>query len=189
MMSINEKRELLRKIDPVCFKRGEKVFEQFMEKYIVHRRGLFIVGPSGCGKTYFVKHQREKHWIDGDILWTKTGAAPKRAWWAEGTEIIDEVDRKSDVITMQAKKLGLWVVGASFFGIKPDAIVIPTWERHQKNILKREKYHYGGGATSKDFEKMVEYRKFLRKYATDNKIPVFKTMTEAVDYLTIQGDE
>lgn len=183
MMKANEKKELLKKVDPVCYTSGRKVFGQFMDEYIVHQKGLFVFGPSGSGKTYFVKHQKEKHWIDGDVLWTKTGAAPKRAWWTEGPEIIDEVDKKSDVITLQAKKLGLWIIGASFFGVKPDAMVIPNWKKHQKYIIEREKYHYDGGATGKDLKKMFRYRKFLRKYALKNKIPVFKTVAEATEYL------
>ena len=37
---------------------------------------------------------------------------PKGEWWLEPLDVIDEVDQRSDIITVQAKKLGfgLWVL-------------------------------------------------------------------------------
>jgi hypothetical protein len=106
-----------------------------MDEYKTHERGLFILAPSGSGKTYFVKHHSQKDWIDGDELWNAAGAHPKGAWWTQGLEIIEWVDQRSDVITQEAKKLGLWVIGASNYWLVPDAVVIPPWETHKNYII------------------------------------------------------
>lgn len=192
MISDLEKAELIKNIAPVSFGDGSSVFKKFMDEYLVHKKGFFILAPSGTGKTYFVKNQKEKHWIDGDDLWIATGAHPNRAWWTEGLETIFEVDQKSDIITKQAKKLGLWIIGASNYvkssnyWLMPDAIVIPDWRTNKRYIIEREKDHYDGGATSKDFGQVIHHRKDLLRYARKNKVPVFKSVKEAADFLASQ---
>jgi len=180
----SEKAKLFREIQPLIFFNDKSIFKKFMDESIVHKNGYFILAPSGTGKTYFVTHQKEKNWIDGDILWEVTGAHPKRAWWTEGVETIFEVDQRSDVITHQAKKLGLWVLGASNFWLKPDAIVLPDLRIQKKFIVKRETINYDGGAKSEDFQQVLNHRAWIRnKWLKKEKVPEFKTIKEAVSFL------
>ena len=80
-------------------------FNQLKEEYKTHVKGYFIYGPSGVGKTYFVEHQKEKNWIDGDVLWSAAKAFPNTDWWNFSGEENDAVERRTDVITEQAKKI------------------------------------------------------------------------------------
>ncbi len=163
---------------------GEFVFKEFTKEYVVHPKGLFIVAPSGSGKTHFMKRQKEKDWIDGDVIWTATGAHPTTAWWNESLEVIFEINEKSDIITSQARKLGLWIMGASNAWLVPDAIILPDWKTHQHYIQEREKNNYDGGATSRDFAKVFAHRGDLKKFARKNHVKIFKTVEEAVEHLT-----
>jgi hypothetical protein len=163
---------------------GEKIFKEFQQKYITHKRGLFILAPSGTGKTYFVKNQKLNDWIDGDELWLATNAQPQDEWWEQGLEVIFEVDQKCDVITMQAKKLGFWIMGASNNWLMPDAIVLPDWRINKKYIIEREKNNYDGGAKSDSFQQVMNHRKYMKEISKKNKIPIFKTINEAVLFLT-----
>lgn len=165
------------------FCNGDAVYKKFMQEFIVHKRGFFIVAPSGSGKTHFVNSQKVKHWIDGDRIWEATGAHPKHAWWKEPLETILEIDQKSDVITSECKKLGLWIMGASNYWLLPDAIVIPPWSVQKKYIVNREMTNYDGGATSNDFAQVLNHRKVLKKMAKINKIKIFPSIEDAVEYL------
>ena len=104
--------ELLEQNTPVIFTDGTNVYNELKQKYITHEKGLFIYGPSGVGKTYYIKHQKENNWIDGDVLWEACNAFPKGDWWNLSGKEIDTIERRADVITEQAKKLGFWIIGA-----------------------------------------------------------------------------
>lgn len=132
---------------PLMFSDGSAVYDKFKKEYKTHKKGFFVLAPSGAGKTHFVKNQKAKHWIDGDILWAETNAHPKEEWWLD-EESIPEVDQKSDIVTVQAKKMGFWIMGASNYWLKPDAVVIPNWSKHKKYIKIREENNYDGGAKS-----------------------------------------
>lgn len=164
---------------------GEKIFEKFRKEYVAHPKGFFVLAPSGAGKTHFVKNQKQKDWIDGDDLWVATGAQPSwtEAWWEKGSEVINEVDQRSDVITKQAKNLGLWIVGASQYWLLPDAIVLPDWRTHKKYISEREKNNYDGGAKSDALEQVLTHRKYMKNLAHKHKIPIFKSIEGADLYL------
>jgi len=174
---------LLSNETPLVFTDGSTVYKKLAKKNITHKRGFFILAPSGSGKTYFINHQKEKHWIDGDELWEVGNAHPKGAWWLESLDTITEIDQKSDVITMQAKKLGFWILGASNNWLKPDAIVLPHWSTHKKYIKDRELNHYDGGATSKDFSQVLGHRKWIREWTKQGVIS-FASVEKAVDYLS-----
>lgn len=165
------------------FTDGTSVYGEFAKEYITHKQGFFILAPSGSGKTYFINHQKEKHWIDGDILWEKANAHPTEEWWLESREVNDEVDQKSDIITMQAKKLGFWILGASNFWLPPDAIVLPHWSTHKKYIKARETNNYDGGATSDRFGQVLHHRQRIRKWKRSG-VPEFKSIAEATECLT-----
>ncbi len=174
----------LKFLSPVVFTSGDKVIQKYLIEYKVHKKGLFILAPSGSGKTYFVKHQEEKNWIDGDELWNAAGAHPEGAWWTQGLEMIEWVDQRSDVITAEAIKLGLWIIGASNYWLIPNAVVIPDWETHKKYIIEREKNNYDGGATSDMFDQVQNHRKWMEERAQKFDIPVYKSIKEATEFLS-----
>lgn len=184
-MNDQQKNELLDKVKPVSFVDGKEIFKKFMDEYIVHKKGIFILAPSGTGKTHYVKNQKQKDFIDGDKLWTAAGAHPPTdPWWTMGIDVINQIDQRSDIITMYAKELGLWILGASQYWLKPDGIVIPDWETHKKYILHREQNNYDGGATSNDHDQVLGHIKYMRELAEKENIPVFQSIEEAVEALT-----
>lgn len=170
---------------PLMFSDGTAVYEELAQTYKTHKVGYYILAPSGAGKTHFVSSQKEKHWLDGDLLWMLTNAHPAGAWWLQGIDAIQEIARRSDVITEQAKKLGFWVVGADKDTITPDAIVLPPWEVHKKYITTREQENYDGGATSADFEQVLGHRRWIEKSCAS--VPKFDSVAQAANYLANQA--
>lgn len=167
---------------PLMFTDGSKTWEPFIKNSITHKKGYFIMAPSGVGKTYFLDRQKEKHWVDGDTLWEEMNAHPKGEWWTWGGGIIETIDQRSDVITIQAKNLGLWVIGASNAFLQPDAIVIPHWSTHKKNIATREKENYDGGATTARLSSVLWHRNWIRQWKKKG-VPEFKSVQGATDYI------
>lgn len=172
---------------PLVFTDGTEIYNNLKKEYIPHEKGYFIYGPSGVGKTYFIDHQKIKNWIDGDILWSITKAFPEGDWWNLSGDEIDAIERRADIITEQAKKLGFWIIGASSVNMIPDAIVIPDFETHLKYIKYRETNNYDGGIQSNDLEKIKKTREYYSRF---NKygIPIFKSVDEAASYLENQKD-
>lgn len=171
---------------PVTFKDDQTFYDEFATRYVKHDKGLFILAPSGAGKTWYVKHQAEQHWIDGDEIWEKSGAHPIMAWWTGGIDTIQRVDQRSDVITMEARRQGLWIMGASNFWLKPDAVVLPDWDTHVAQIKEREENHYDGGAKLNALEQVKEHREAIMKWHTDFDVPLFRSIDEAVKTLAGQ---
>lgn len=165
---------------PLIFKEGFAVYENFAQQFITHSKGFFILAPSGSGKTYFIEKQKDKHWMDGDSLWETTNAHPSGFWWL-GNDI-DEIDQRSDIITIQAKKLGFWIIGASNNFLRPDAIVLPHWSTHKRYIINREKENYDGGATSDRLGQVLRHRRWIRRWVKKG-TPCFKSINEAADFL------
>ena len=167
---------------PLSFTDGTKMYNKIAEEYPRHKKGFFILAPSGAGKTYFVKNQKEKHWIDGDLLWISACAHPKGPWWLEDDAFIKEVYAKSDIITMEARRLGFWIMGASNLWLKPDAIVVPDWETHKAYIRMRESSNYDGGATSDNFDQVIAHRERILLWEKRD-VPKFTSIDQAVDFL------
>jgi hypothetical protein len=165
---------------PLMFTDGTAVYRTLAKTYKTHKVGYYIQASSGAGKTHFVDAQKEKHWIDGDLLWMVTHAHPDGAWWLESTEKIQEIARRGDIIVEQAKKLGFWIVGTDKYTLVPDAIVIPPWE-HKKQILMREQGSYDGGATSADHQQVLDHRKWIEE--SNPGVSKFETVAEAAEYL------
>lgn len=172
---------------PVVFTDGTDIYEKLKKDYITHDRGFFIYGPSGVGKTYFINKQIEKNWIDGDVLWEACHVFPKGDWWNLTGDEIDCIERRADVITEQAKKLGFWIIGASSVNMVPDAVVIPDFETHLGYIKYRENNNYDGGIKSDDLEKIKRNREYYSRFEK-NGVPIFKSVDEAVSYLLSQKD-
>ncbi|EKE20563.1 MAG: hypothetical protein ACD_7C00526G0002 [uncultured bacterium] len=168
---------------PLMFSDGSRVYNELKREYKNHKKGFFILAPSGAGKTYYIKNQKSKNWIDGDILWEATNAHPREEWWLN-LDSITEVDQKSDIITSQAKKMGFWIMGASNYWLKPDAVVVPNWSKHKKYIKIREENHYDGGAKSDKLQLVLSHRKEILKWAKKG-VPKFDSIEKAVDYLSL----
>lgn len=173
---------------PLVFTNGTDIYNDLKKEYITHKKGYFIYGPSGVGKTYFINSQKEKNWIDGDILWSATKAFPSGDWWNLSGDEIDAIERRADVITEQAKKLGFWIIGASSVNVVPDAIVIPDFEKHLEYIKHRENHNYDGGIKSDDLEKIKRNREYYSRFQK-NGVPIFKSVDEAVSYIESQMDK
>ena len=167
---------------PLIFADGSSVYKKFAREFITHKRGFFIMAPSGAGKTHFINNQKKKHWMDGDALWEETKAHPKGAWWLEPLDTIDEIDQRCDVVTVQAKKLGFWIMGASNNWLKPDAIVLPNWSTHKKYIRFREMNDYDGGAKSDRLSQVLGHRRWIKQWVKKG-VPEFKSIEEATNYL------
>jgi hypothetical protein len=97
--------KLLSNSIPLMFTDGTEVYKKLTEEYKVHKKGLFILAPSGAGKTYYINNQKEKNWIDGDVLSLETNAQPDGEWWFENFDIIDEIEQRIDIVTSIGKKL------------------------------------------------------------------------------------
>ncbi len=179
--------ELFDKDTPITFADGTDVYNILKQKYITHKKGLFIYGPSGVGKTYYIKHQKENNWIDGDVLWEACNAFPKGDWWNLSGREIDMFERRADVVTEQAKKLGFWIIGASSVNMIPDAIVIPDFDTHLKYIKYREEHNYDGGIKSDDIEKIKRSRERFSRFKEFG-VPIFTSVDEAASYLQNQLD-
>ena len=171
-------------LKPLAFEDSGQIYKDFATKYVQHDYGLFILAPSGAGKTHFCKAQTKPHWIDGDEIWMAAKAHPDAAWWNENLEIINRVDQRSDVITMEAKSQGFWIMGASNYWLKPDAVIIPDWEKHVGWIAHREKHNYDGGAKSDQLEQVQDHIKVIKKWHDQHGVPMFKSIPEAVANLT-----
>jgi len=167
---------------PIVFSDGTAFYDELSKTYKTHTCGYFILAPSGAGKTYFVDNQSVKHWIDGDFLWPKANADLTDEVWNHDEDSVREVNRRSDVITHQARKLGFWIVGSSNESLKPDAIVLPPWKVHVEYIKNREITDYDGGAVSSDLEAVRSHRHIIEEWSLQ-KVPVFKSIKDAADYL------
>ncbi len=164
---------------PQVFCDGRAIYKKVLKDFIVHKKGLFIVAPSGTGKSYFVNHQKEKNWVDGDVIWKAAGAIPKGDWWKEGLQRVFEVDQKCDVVTAECMRMGYWILGASYFWLVPDAIVIPDLKTQKRYILDRQKNAYDGGARLDDMKNVLNHRAWLLDQAKQHRIPVFKSIDAA----------
>lgn len=167
---------------PIIFSDGTKFYTQLAKKYIQHSSGFFILAPSASGKTYFIDNQNNNDWIDGDYIWPATNADLSGGEWNANLEDVHEINRRSDVITYQAKKLGFWVIGSSNESLKPDAIVILPWETQLEYIRKRESTNYDGGATTTDIEEIRKHRNTVELWQ-DQDVPCFKSVNKAADFL------
>lgn len=169
---------------PVTFKDNQAFYDHFATQYRKHDQGFFILAPSGAGKTYFCKNQTEPHWIDGDDLWIASGAHPDGVeWWLGGEAMIHRVDQRSDVITMEAVLQGFWIIGASNYWLKPDAVVIPDWDTHVGYIREREQNNYDGGAKSDALDQVKNHIAEIQKWHTDHGVPLFTSIEEAAKTL------
>lgn len=169
---------------PVIFTDGSDFYEALSNEYERHNKGLFILAPSGAGKTFFVKSQTTQDWIDGDDLWPAAGADTTSDDWPDDGQLVEETNRRCDVVTNEARKLGFWVIGSSNDSLRPDAIVLPEWPVHQQYIKSREVKGYDGGAKMKDLDGVLEHREVIKRWSAKG-VPEFGSIIEAVDHFAI----
>jgi hypothetical protein len=158
------------------------IFEELSKEYITHTKGLFILAPSGVGKSFYVNNQKDKHWLDGDYLWEITGADYLGDEWENDFDKVQDVNKRSDIVTKIAKENGFWILGSSNYDLKPDAIVLPDWEVHRERIAKREQSHYDGGAKSDDLNGVLKHREWINEWAKKGVLK-FSSIEEAVEFL------
>lgn len=168
---------------PRILTKSTDTYKVFLDETIPHTKGYFILAPSGTGKTYYTSRQIEMHWIDGDALWNAAGAHPQVQWWTMGLEMILEVDARSDVITQEAKRLGLWIMGASNNWLTPDAVVLPPLETNIEYIKRREVENYDGGLTSSQIDQLKSHRQHIQEMALAKGIPVFESIDAATAHI------
>jgi hypothetical protein len=173
-------------LKPIIYTYGDEFYKDLAKKYIRHEQGLFILAPSGVGKTYFCSSQKESHWIDGDDLWLGTGAQPplEEEYWNQGVDVIERVEQRSDVVTSDAKEQGYWIMGASSFWLRPDAIVIPDWNTHVAYIKHREQNGYDGGMKSDQLEQVQRHISIIKRWNQDHGVPEYRSLKEAIEGLT-----
>lgn len=175
--------DLLSENTPLVFSDGTATYNKLAEEYRTHENGLFIIAPSGAGKTYFVDHQETKEWIDGDTLWMATNAHPKGEWWLKSLKEINDIERRSDVITTQAKRLGFWIIGADCYSISPDAVVVPDLETHKQYLqLRTNNPNNDGGQTIDALNNVLRARKYMESFVQKG-VPLFASIHEAAEYL------
>jgi len=166
---------------PVIFSDGSEIFTRLKKEFISHKEGRFILASSGTGKTHYVENQKDKHWIDGDYFWSLTQADLLPDEWIYDSSIVDEVNNRCDVMTQQAKKQGLWIVGSSNNWLQPDAIVIISDQTQKQYIKKRQVGDYDGGATDMDFAAIQRHNAFIKSWA-DKGVPQFSSIEDAAIY-------
>ena len=168
---------------PLIFADGTAAYSKLAKTHETHKHGYFILAPSASGKTHFVTQQKTRHWIDGDELWLAALAQPAGAWWLEPIERAEQIEARCDVITLEAKRLGFWIVGGSNTWLKPDAIVIPNWQTQKHHLQQRTQGDNDGGFTNSQLERALIQRKWFNRWAKQG-VPKFLSITEAADYLT-----
>ena len=169
-------------MDNFSFSSSDSIFNMLAEEYIMHDKGYFMLAPSGVGKTYFVTHQKENHWIDGDYLWDITGADYLGGEWVYDYAKVEDVNKRCDKVTFLAKQAGFWIIGSSNWNLKPDAIVLPHWRVHKQRIVKRENTNYDGGAKSNDFAGVLKHRKLIAQWVKKG-VPRFYDVESAANYI------
>jgi hypothetical protein len=149
-----------------------RIFDEYSGS-VQNDTGYIILGPPATGKTTFVEGQGVKKWIDADDLIGDCGVnwhlhENDQKWFKETYMTID-------AILENARNAKLCVIGALFWGIVPDAIVIPPLDVHLRYMSTR---------VDLDAESVMNIRGILENVASENKIPTFESCREAVDFLS-----
>lgn len=157
------------------FTDGKDVYKDFDTEYKKHKKGYVILAPPGTGKSYFVQQQKgkKKNWIDSDIIF---GDKSLSIDWHNNNNNIDErlAYLRADYMLEQSKLYGYRIIGALFWEYKADAIVIPPLEQHKLYIKSRKDLN---------LQIVKKMRRLFSNHAKKFKIPVFKTINEATEYL------
>jgi hypothetical protein len=161
---------------------GDAVFKELDKKYNKHKKGYVILGPMAIGKTHWMDSQKPKKgkvdWLDQDEYLLKIGAINWDVWKNPRPNSTNYKLQymRADYGTTLAKSLGYRMIGSNFLTLVPDAIVIIPEDLHQIYMGKRNK--------SKKFRDNIgRVKNMLEIIAKNNKVPVFPSVEEAVNFL------
>jgi hypothetical protein len=167
----------------IQFVKNPDLYNKALEKAAKHKVGYFIFAPSCSGKSYYLDRASTNDWIDGDFIWEDSGAHPPVAtkWWQDSdVDNLDLIDIKADIVTDEVRKMGGWIMGASTYFLRPDAVVLLPWATHKSYALKRANELNSSG--EQKIEKLKRMRRSYFKRFKKNKVPVFKSIEEAVKF-------
>lgn len=154
---------------------GSDVYDEYQKKYNYkkHKKGYIILGPPGIGKTTFVYNQKgKKDWIDADDILGSLGVK-----WHHNPGNMDDLSLnylRADYMLEQSRLLGFRIIGAIFWKYVPDAIVIPPLNVHKKYVKSRPDLN---------MDCVIKIRQLLFSTAKKNKVKIFNSCQEAVNYL------
>lgn len=157
------------------FTDGKDVYDDFNTVYKRHKKGYVILGPPGIGKTTFVNNQTgdKKDWIDVDVLFGSKSLNIN--WQGKKTPADERLSYlRADYMLEQSKIYGYRIIGALFWEYKADAMIIPPIKQHKAYMLNRKDL---------DIKQINKMRKVFSNHAKKFKIPIFKSIKEAVAYL------
>tara|TARA_Y100000022_G_scaffold151796_1_gene133647 strand:+ start:1405 stop:2037 length:633 start_codon:yes stop_codon:yes gene_type:complete len=168
-------------------------------KPVYHNVGRSIIMPSGSGKSYWMKYLQhttygdwnaipKQSFIDSDPLMIAMGAMPPLhgedfsgglTWNSD----MEEICKRCDKVTVECKKKGVWIMGASWWDpALVDAYVILP-EELNKTYLQGKK-DIGEGFEGNYYEKtVVPYISILRGFANKYNIPVFNSIERCAMYI------
>ena len=92
-----------------------------------------------------------------------------------GDEVINEVEKRCDMVNEALIKHGLWAMTTSFtpeasYVPKNIVVVILPWEEHKKRIIEKsagKNYDGGAKATEAGFDLVLNHRKWAQKVAKE----------------------
>ena len=157
------------------FTNGDDVFEDFNTAYKRHDKGYIILAPPGTGKSHFVNSQKgtKKDWIDVDILF---GEKSLNINWnnCKNRDDLRLAYLRADYMLEHCKVYGYRIIGALFWEYKADAMVIIPLKQHIKYMKNR---------SDLDLKKLKNLRNIFISHAKEKKIPIFKSINEAIRYI------
>jgi hypothetical protein len=156
------------------FSDGTKVYNNINKYHKTHKKGYSILGPPGIGKTTYINglKEKKKNWVDSDNLCRELNVK-----WRQNEKNPNEFRLnylRADYILEQSRLLGYRIIGALFWEHKADAIVILPFKKHLEYASKRKDLN---------IQNIKNMRKIFKDHAKKFKIPIFKSIEEAVEYL------
>jgi len=124
------------------------------------------------GKTTFINSQKVKNWIDTDDLYNELAVD----WHFNSGNMTDVRLNylRADYISEQTRQYEFRMISALFWDFPEDAVVIPPMKTHKEYKKTRK------DLTLDDIKKL---RKITTKMAKKFKIPIFKPVASATEYL------
>ena len=148
-------------------------YNDLEKKYNRFKIGNIILVPPGSGKTAFVRNQtgEKRDWIDADDLCEEmdVDCGPNNNIQIEKLSYL-----RADYILEQSKLYGFNIIGSLFWDYHPNAIVVPKFADHTKNISNRPDL---------DYNNVMKIRKYLEYKSAHNHIPLFTTIEDAISYI------
>lgn len=130
-----------------------------------------IVAPPGAGKSYWIEHNPDKGWEEGDDLYPQEGRYDERTM-----AMLKEHERLNNEFKMEGKK----VMTSDWYNLKGvDAVVLPA----MREVLENSK------GEQREGNDVAQSYYWLIKYAHKKDVPIFHSFDEAVDFIDGQGSQ